>query len=70
MERTRVLCETLKSVGYDANSQTMEVTFRDGGVFHYFQIPETVYRRLLEAVSKATYFKNRVRPNYKFKRVS
>ena len=69
MNRTRVLSQLLKAIGYDANSETLEVQFRKGGTFQFFAVPAFVYTRLLQADSKGSYFEHRVRPNFKFRRL-
>ena len=70
MDRNRVLSKLLKAVGYDANSGTLEVSFRNGGRFQFFAVPAFVYDRLQSAESKVTYIENRVRPHFKFRRLS
>lgn len=70
MERVRVQSESLKSVGYDAMTSTLEVQFRNGGIFQYFYVPHFIFSRLLETAAKANYFQNRVRHQFKFRRLS
>ena len=70
MERMRVQSEQLRSVGYDVGSSTLEVQFRDGATFQYFYVPEFIFSRLLHSPSKAAYFRNRVRYQFKFRRVT
>lgn len=69
MTQTRVLSQLLKAIGYDANSRTLEVQFRNGGKFQFFSVPAFVYNQLLQAESKGSYFENRVRPHFKFRRL-
>jgi len=70
MTQTRVLSQLLKAIGYDANSGTLEVQFRNGGTFQFFSVPAFVYNKLLNAESKGSYFENRVRPHFKFRRLA
>lgn len=69
MERTRVQSDTLRSVGYDSRTATLEVQFRDGGVFQYFSVPQFLYLRLVGVGVKAGYFQDQVRRRFKFRRV-
>ncbi len=69
MLRNRVLSQLLKAIGYDANSKTLEVQFRNGGIFQYFAVPVTVYDRLIHADSKGRFFSTQVRPHFKFRRL-
>jgi hypothetical protein len=40
------------------------VLFRDGGTSVYSDVPEQVYRELLEAESKGGFFVNVIQPGY------
>lgn len=44
----------LSSVGYD--NGTLYIRFNRGGLYSYSNVPEYVYRELLSASSKGTYF--------------
>lgn len=70
MDRVRVRSESLKSVGYDAMSNTLEVQFKNGRVFQYYMVPPFLYSRLLEANAKGNFVENKVRYHYKFKRMN
>jgi hypothetical protein len=56
MERVAVSSSNLSSVGYDAESQTLEIEFHNGGVYQYAGVPEEVYEGLLSADSQGKYF--------------
>jgi hypothetical protein len=40
MNRISVNSSDLASVGYDPNTSMLEVAFRSGGVYQYFNVPE------------------------------
>lgn len=69
MERIPVDSSSLRAVGYDPASQTLEVEFTSGQVYQYFAVPETVYRGLLGAESKGRFFLAEVRDHYATQRV-
>lgn len=69
MKREPVESSSLASVGYDAATAVLEIAFREGGVYQYFQVPSRVYRELMEADSHGAYFTRFVRPVYRFRRV-
>lgn len=69
MNRQNVQSSNLRSVGYDAKNQLLEIQFHSGGVYRYFGVPESVYQGLLQAQSKGSYFGNRIRDVYKYKRI-
>lgn len=59
-----VQSSNLLAVAYNSKTNTMEIEFRNGGVYRYYLVPEKVYKALLNAGSKGTYFWNNIRkPN-------
>jgi hypothetical protein len=44
MNRQNVNSSNLASVGYDETSNTLEVEFNNGGIYQYFNVPESVYK--------------------------
>jgi hypothetical protein len=50
----------IHAVGYDAETQTLEVIFNSGGIYFYDQVPPKVYEELLAAESKGRYMKDEV----------
>lgn len=41
MERVRVILSNLKDVGYDSGHLILEIGFHSGGVYQYFNVPES-----------------------------
>jgi hypothetical protein len=70
MIRERVQSSNLKSVGYDAESKTLEVEFHDGGVYQYFNVPAVVHRDLLHAPSIGKYFAFFIKDAYRYRKVA
>lgn len=68
MNRSPVRSSNLASVGYDPGSNTLEVGFRDGGVYRYFGVPESKYRALMSVNagggSVGSYFHAHIRDYY------
>ena len=56
MNRIPVTSSNLRSVGYDQATSTLEVEFRHGGIYQYFDVPEARYEGLMSAYSKGSYF--------------
>lgn len=69
MERTPVSSSDLRSVGYDPRSQTLEIEFNSGGIYQYFDVPESVYRGLMGASSHGQYFHRNIKDSYRYSRV-
>ena len=47
----------------------LELEFQNGGVYHYFEVPEAIYTELMSASSKGRYFNQNIRNVYRCKRV-
>ena len=66
MERTSVTSSNINSIGYDADSQTLEIEFNNGAVYEYSGVPEGEHTGLMNAVSKGTYFNANIKNRYPF----
>lgn len=69
MKRERVKSSTIRAVGYDQASQTLEVEFHQGGVYQYFEVPEFIFRALMLASSKGVFFNRNVEDRYAYRAV-
>jgi KTSC domain len=66
MEREPVESSNLASVGYDSDSETLEVEFKKGGaIYRYFNVPPIEHERLVNAhalgATVGTYFSANIR---------
>lgn len=68
MNRQAVQSSNLASVGYEPSAYTMEIEFKDGRVYQYFDVPQNVYQDLIGAPSPGQYFHQYVRGTYAFAR--
>ena len=59
----------MRSVGYDAQSQTLEIEFQSGAVYEYLGVPREVHQELMSTESKGQYFNSEIRDDYEFVRV-
>ena len=64
MERQSVSSSNLASIGYDAENEILEVEFKHGGIYQYFDVPENVYDELMNADSHGIYFSSNIRNVY------
>lgn len=55
MNRTPVSSSNLASIGYDHESMVLEIKFHSGGIYQYFNVPESVYQGLMPAVLDKTF---------------
>jgi hypothetical protein len=66
LNRTLVNSSNLASVGYEAETLTLEIEFNDGSVYQYFDVPELEWQGLMQAHSHGTYFHANIRFNYRY----
>lgn len=70
MERQSVSSSNLASVGYDAQSQTLEIEFNHGGIYQYYKVPNSVHAGLMNASSHGEYFDRNVKKvGYRYTKV-
>lgn len=67
--RQAVKSRDIAIIGYDAKTATLEVTFREGGVYQYSDVPPEVHQALLQAPSCGTYFNDNVKGKYSYRRM-
>ena len=65
MKRAPVDSSSIATVGYDPASRTLEIEFRDGDVYQYFNVPAVVHRDLVAASSVGQYFAFFVKTGYR-----
>jgi hypothetical protein len=64
MMRKPVASSSLRTVGYDAHHNVLEVEFHSQHVYRYFQVANGVYEALMGASSKGRYFAYHIRDRY------
>ena len=69
MDRIPVDSSNISSIGFDENSNTLEVEFHSGAVYQYFDVPLIIYQVMMEADSKGKYLAQHIKGNYRFVKV-
>lgn len=64
MERTPVTSTNIRAIGYDADSQTLEIEFNSGSVYDYAGVFQGEYDGFMSADSKGKYFHANIRNRY------
>jgi hypothetical protein len=67
MHRVPVDSSSLDSVGYEKD--VLEVSFRNGGLYRYFDVPEEMLVALMRAESKGQFFNRHIRGVYRCERL-
>lgn len=69
MDRKKVSSGSIRSVGYDERSRLLEVEFSDGRITQYSGVSAEVHRRLMNAPSMVSYFRDNIEESFTAKRV-
>ena len=64
MERVYVSSSNIRSIGYDAESLTLEVEFNSGAMYQFQGVPLADYDALMNAGSKGTYFNANIKKQF------
>lgn len=64
MQRITLNSTVLQSAGYQDQFVLLELGFRDGAVYHYFNVPGPTFQELLRAESKGAYFNANIRHRF------
>ena len=60
---------TVRTIGYDPQSQTLEVEFLSGWVYQYYGVPDHFHEQMMKAPSKGRFLNMYIRENYPYSRV-
>jgi len=69
MEMIHVESSNIEAVGYDEDSATLQVEFKNGGMYQYFDVPENVYVGLRDADSRGGYLASTIKGSYRYSKV-
>lgn len=67
MNRFIVNSTLIHSIGYCCN--TMEVEFRDGGLYEYRNVPAEIFHEMTVAKSIGTYFAENIKNRYSYQKI-
>ena len=69
MERVHVASSNIAEIGYEPETQTLEILFHRGSLYQYFNVPEFHYERLIQAASIGSYFNAEIRGKFQEERL-
>jgi hypothetical protein len=53
--RTRVKSSNIFSIGYDPVNKILQVEFKKGSIYEYYDVPDNVYQNFMKAGSKGNF---------------
>jgi hypothetical protein len=69
MIRRPVVSSDIHSIGYEADSHTLEIEFHSGGIYQYYSVPQPVYDGLMNAPSHGKYFQAHIKGVFQYRRI-
>ncbi|MDD3721911.1 MAG: KTSC domain-containing protein [Lutibacter sp.] len=64
IQRIPVSSSNIATVGYDAETQILEIEFHHGAIYQYFDVPKAVYDGLMSAGSIGSFFMNEIKTKF------
>jgi hypothetical protein len=69
MERKRINSSTIRSVGYDAGKQVLEIEFSSGSIVQYTGVSPEVHRRFMSSPSPGSFYQDQIDENFPYKKI-
>lgn len=69
MNRSQVASSTIIGIGYDEPSQTLEVEFKSGGIYQYYNVPQGLVDELMGSASKGQFLHYQIKNIYPYSRI-
>ena len=70
MSRVQVTdSSNVAEITYDDQTQTLQVEFKNGGVYQYFDVPQNIYDAFASAESKGRFLISQIKGAFRYARV-
>lgn len=69
MRRRPVTSTSVRSVGYEMSTGTLELEYVNGSIYRYYDVPQPTYAGLLAAGSIGNYVNTQIKPHFDFAEV-
>jgi hypothetical protein len=69
MEIIKVESSNVEAIGYDKESETLQVEFKNGGIYQYFDVPQHIFQEFHNADSIGKYLAYNIKGNYRYSKV-
>ena len=70
MKMQQVESSNIAEIGYDKDSKTLRVKFKNGGLYDYSDVPESEYAAFLSAESHGKYLNQNIKNRYDYSKIS
>ena len=69
MEMKSVSSSQISAYGYDEADRTLAIEFKDGGLYHYFEVAPDVAQAMGTAQSVGSFFHREIRAHYRYQKI-
>ena len=69
MDRKRINSSTIRSVGYDAGQQVLEIEFSSGSIMQYTGVSPEVHRRFMSSPSPGSFHQDQIDEHFPARRI-
>lgn len=69
MNRIPVNSSNINSIGYDILSAILEVEFKDGSIYRYYDVPDYIYKELMNAKSYGQFLSENIKYNFRYQKI-
>lgn len=69
IRRVPVRSTSIREIGYDPDTQTLDVQFAGGGIYRYDAVPSVLFQALQNAASPGRFVNERVRGSFRCHRI-
>jgi hypothetical protein len=70
MQRFPIPSTEFTKVGYQEDSETLEIQFVKGGVYQFFNVPPAVFNEFMSAPSKEGYYHSKIGERFPCSRIA
>jgi len=70
MDRIPVNSSNIESIGYDDSSQTLEISFLNGGIYQYYGVPYKIYQGLMNADSHGRFLHQNIKNKFSYTKIN
>ncbi len=59
----------VSKIGYEPTNSTLEVEFKNGGTYHYYDVPEHIWEAFKAADSKGMFIHQNLKGQFRYSKV-
>jgi hypothetical protein len=64
MNKLSVSSSNIDSIGYDEDTQTLEIDFNSGATYQFKDVPVDVWNKFKGSASKGRFFRSQIKDSY------